>query len=361
MATYKNGNIYFGPDDPTFTPRNEGKENPFSGTPYEDMWNNNPYADLYYDPSTWDKIGLSNKAKDANSEYERLYNEYIAGIYDQQRIDEYNSPSAESARMREAGLNPDILGLKGSSTDAMAKPDSGMNPALNGQAPAQNAFSVITSVLGFAISTLQQINAIKGLSLDNSIKSMSNLSMLEDVARPHIVSEYARRFSGSTVNDWTSLQDLTAQNVPRSLRSRYKHAFTALLNSSQFTASRDAYEQLSADDKAMRTFVGGMIELELQAKKHNYKGSIAKAMYDQEFYSPGSGSFDRGVKSSEGWLKKWRNEYYKKQYDLWKDGSILAGLLLIGSASFSGSVSGSASLNLGSNSIIDMVLKKLKK
>ena len=73
--------------------RNFGLDNPLAGTAYETLWENNPYADKYYDPSFWDKIGLSNKAKDINSEYDRLYSEYVSGLLDQQRQDEYNSPT----------------------------------------------------------------------------------------------------------------------------------------------------------------------------------------------------------------------------------------------------------------------------
>lgn len=114
--------------------RNYGKDNPFAGTEYEDMWLNNPYRNTYLDPTFWDNIGLSNKSKDYNAEQQRLYNEYISGIYELQMQNEYNSEAAKAARMRAAGQNPDLLGLNNASeSDAMTPPNSGASPVLNGQ------------------------------------------------------------------------------------------------------------------------------------------------------------------------------------------------------------------------------------
>lgn len=316
--------------------RNDGKSNPFAGTAYESLWENNPYAGMYYDPSFWDKIGLSNKAKDANNEYERLYNEYISGIYQQQQQDKYNSPANQAMLEREAGLNPDITGISGSgSTDGMSPPNAGPNPALNGVSPAMNAFGVITQVLGFATSTLQSIETIKGLSSSRIGQNLSNVSSFMDVARPHIVSEYARRFSGSTANNWSDVRDVSSMAFDsRSEQRKYKKAFDFLLRSSQFSSATSAYDQLSDNDRAINTFLSGIIDLEIQAKKHNYKGSIAKAAFDTDYYSNSSGktfaNYDAMSKGSDAWLAQWRKETYNNLYNMFKSGNRLAGLLLIG-------------------------------
>lgn len=158
--------------------RNEGKINPFAGTDYEDMWINNPYATLYYKPTWLDNIGFSNKAKDANSEYERLYNEYIAGIYDLQRSDEYNSPSAEAQRLKEAGINPDLQGLSGhSNTGDMNKPDAGHNPALNGVSPFSHLTSFVSMVSNAAIGAQSMISQ----SIVNDGMRLQNLSNVYDI------------------------------------------------------------------------------------------------------------------------------------------------------------------------------------
>lgn len=321
--------------------RNALKENPFLGTDYEDLWENNPYAGLYYEPTFWDKIGLSNKSKDANAEYDRLYAEYIAGLYDQQRQDEYNSPASEAQRMREAGLNPDLQGLSGASnTDEMNSPNAGPNPALNGQSPIHNILTTITSVLGFATSTMQQIQAIKGMSFDNVSKSLGNFQEFTRLAEPHIVNEYAKMFSAGDKysGDWISTQDVSANSLGLNRRQtkRYKEAFTALLSSSRFTSAEKAYQNLNANDLAMRHYVGKMTELAYLAQKNKYKGDISKAIYDTNYFDNLDGKTAATAQNREnnnkGWLDKWRNEYYETLYNDFKRGSTLAGLVLIGSS-----------------------------
>lgn len=334
--------------------RNDGKINPFAGTAYESLWENNPYAGMYYDPSFWDKIGFSNKAKDANNEYERLYNEFISGIYQQQQQDLYNSPSNQAQLEKEAGLNPDLTGVSGSgATGGMTPPNAGPNPALNGVSPAQSAFGVITQVLGFATSTLQSIETIKGLSSSRIGQNLSNISSFMDVARPTIISEFAKRFSGSDGNNWSDVRDVSSMVFDsRSEQRKYKKVFDSLLNSSRFSSATSAYDQLSDNDRAINTFLSGIIDLEIQAKKHNYKGSIAKAVYDTDYFNTASGKqaadFDSMNASSTAWLNKWRSEYYNKLYKQWKNGNKLSGLLLIGlggSAISSGTSIGTSTLS----------------
>lgn len=316
--------------------RNDGKTNPFAGTAYESLWENNPYAGMYYDPSFWDKIGLSNKAKDANNEYERLYNEYISGIYQQQQQDKYNSPANQAMLEREAGLNPDITGISGSgATDGMSPPNAGPNPALNGVSPAQSAFGVITQVLGFATTAMQSIQTIKSLSAGVTAQNLSNFSSFIELARPHIVNEYSRRFSGSNGNNWSDVRDVSSMMFDsRSEQRKYKKAFDFLLGSSNFTSAEQAYKNMTANDLAMKHFIGGLVDLEIQAKKHNYKGSISQAIYNKGFYdnldSYAAASAQNRENNNRGWLDKWRNEYYRTLYNDWKNGSILAGLALIG-------------------------------
>lgn len=293
--------------------RGAGVDNPFAGTDYADMWENNPYRYLYYDPSFWDNIGLSNKAKDANSEYQRLYDEYVAGIYEQQRQDTYNSESAQVARQRQAGLNPDLLGVENSQTGQMTPPNAGMNPALNGRSPALDAFGTITQVLGFATSSLKAINEIKGLSIANSAGEASNFNTYLEQARPHIVAEYARRFLGQTENNWVDVMNVSNPYESRKQSRGYKKAFQSVLSSSQFTSSESAYKQLTADDRAMKHFIGGIVDLELNYLKADYKGKTREA-------------------NTKGFLDNWRNQFYESLYQDWKNGSDLAGLILIGSA-----------------------------
>ena len=318
--------------------RSYGKDNPFAGTEYADLWSNNPYATLYYEPNFWDYIGLSNKSKDANAEYDRLYSEYIAGIYDLKQKNEYNSPANQANLERQAGLNPDLTGVSGvGESPGMNPPNAGMNPALNVVSPAHQVLSTVTQVLGFATSTMQQIQTIKGLGFDNLSKSLGSFDKFTELARPHIIQEYSNRFSGGTPENWSNVAGVSAQSLGLSRRQtkRYKQAFTSLLSSSQFTSSEAAYKNLTANDKAMYDYIGKMAELSYLAQKHKYQGDISKAVYDKVFFDNLDGKTaaesQNRINSNAGWLDKWRNEYYNMLYSDFKNGSYLAGLILIGS------------------------------
>lgn len=318
--------------------RNEGKENPFAGTMYSDLWENNPYADMYYQPTFWDYVGLSNKAKDANNEYERLYNEYVAGIYQMQEQDKYNSPAHQAKLERDAGLNPNVTGISGSGeSSGLTPPNAGMNTALNGASPATSALSSITQVLGFATSTLQQIQTIKGMSSENLGKDLGNFDKFTQIAKPHIINEFANRFSGGRPNNWSDVSKLSADSLGLSRRNsrKYQSAFNAFLSSSKFSSSEAAYNSLNSNDKAMRDYFGKMTELAYLAQKHKYQGDISKAIYDKTYFdnldAKGSASATNRQNSNAGWLDKWRNEYYQTMYNDFKNGSQLAGLILIGS------------------------------
>lgn len=318
--------------------RNEGKDNPFVGTQYAALWENNPYADMYYDSTFWDDIGLSSKANDQNAEYERLYNEYIAGLYDQQRQDEYNSESAIAERMRSAGQNPDLLGTSGGSqTGDLTPPSAGPQTALNGQSPAITSISLIGQILGFATSSFQQINSIYGGILDNIAKDDTMFSSMVPRARQSIVNEYSKRFSGKSETPFEDVKQLDKGSFINKRQQRiYGRAFDYVLRSTSFDSASQAYKNLNDAEKASLTVVKGIASLEIEAQKHGLTAAAALSKFNQDYYSnlDGETKAEGENRSNEniGWLDKWRNEYYEQLYNEVKKGSWLSGLVLIGSA-----------------------------
>lgn len=338
--------------------RNYGKLNPYDeGSFYADLWNNNPYSTLYYEPSFWDNIGLSNKAKDANANYEQQYNEYVASIAEMYAKNKYDSPVEQMARERAAGLNPDLTGLSGSNS-AGVEHQGTLPPGLNGTSPAQTSFQTMTSVLGFATSTLQQINQIQGLSLDNAQKSRNSFSDFLTLVEPSITNEYAKRFSGKEARSWDDVKSDVQDSFYDSSHNRKMagRAFDYLLRSSDYTASENAYKKLVSNEQAMRDYVGGYVKLAFQEKMmglqsniSRYKLDLQRNKYDTNYYSRlnpfESADSQNRLNKVKGWKEKMQLEFYRKLYNDWKGGSDLAGLLLIGeTGSF-------AALGLGINNL----------
>lgn len=312
--------------------RNYGKDNPFVGTPYEQMWLNNPYRNTYLDPTFWDNVGLSNKSKDYNAEQERLYNEYIAGIYELQMQNEYNSEAASAARMRAAGQNPDLLGLNNASeSDNMAAPNAGPSPALTGQSPAVSSLQMLGSVMSFALNAYQGIaSTINTLDAQN----IKNIQDLATAARPFVTQSFAEAFmNGHDLHtSVASGRDSFSRRYNRRLRNTAENVFEHMFYSGDYELQRKALQNLSgtfddnigfqarrlfenkAGGNSLQTFLDEMVKLGIEEYKISKKRNISLASKEKMLS-------DFRARSLETML-----ESYKKsgKHD------ILSGLILVG-------------------------------
>lgn len=88
----------------------------------------NPYNNLNYRQTSWQKLlsswGIRTKYDSAMEQANLQSREYLAGLLQQQYQNEYNDPAAQAARMRQAGLNPDLLGTEGVSDSATPPADN---------------------------------------------------------------------------------------------------------------------------------------------------------------------------------------------------------------------------------------------
>lgn len=314
--------------------RNYGKENPFEGTEYEEMWLNNPYRNTFMDYTWWDNLGLSNKAKDYNAEQQRLYNEYIAGIYELQMQNEYNSEAASAARMRSAGQNPDLLGLNNASdSDSMSPPNAGPSPVLNGQSPAISSLQMLGSVMSFALNAYQGISSTLN-TLD--AQNISNIKELADAARPYVTQSFAEAFLNKS--DWESIVLNNSKSFSRRYNRRMRpiaeNVFKHMLHSGDYNLQKSAYGNVSSTYDAqigfeardyfrnnvsmnsVETFISEMVKLGVEEYKLSRKRNISLANKERMLS-------DFRARSLETML-----ESYKKsgKHDI-LSGLILAGML----------------------------------
>lgn len=313
--------------------RNSGKENPFAGTSYESLWANNPYAHIYYEPSFWDDIGLSNKAKDQNMEYQRLYDEYIAGIYEQQRQDEYNSESAQVERQRQAGLNPDLLGIENSQTGQMSPPNAGPQSALNGVSPAQSSLTMLGSVLSFALNAYQGIsNTLNVLDAQN----ITNIKELTNLARPFVTQSFAEAFmNGDNIHTAVaSGSDSFSHMFNKRMEKDALKAFQNLFYSSDYSLQRQALQNINnmvgdelsfrasrkfmSSEKTINDFVTDMVNLGVEEWRISKKSNIS-------------------LKSKEKMLADFRSRSIERLLKDYQDNNdMLSGLILAGMLESSG-------------------------
>lgn len=138
----------------------------FSGTKYADLLAANPYND--YQTGFWDYLGNAFGFATNADKMEQASREYVSQLYQTQREEEYNSETEAAARMRAAGLNPDLTGTSGASQ--ASEFDMPMTSPVLDTAP--NIFSGIFKAFDVALGMFSKINDVKSKVLDNDAKEM---------------------------------------------------------------------------------------------------------------------------------------------------------------------------------------------
>lgn len=144
---------------------------------YDKLYKANPYVNMTYNKSAWQGLlsGLGFR-----TDYDRWLeeaqvnaNEYDAQVASIEQQNQYNSPQAEAQRMKQAGMNPDLVGLENVAESASPNVDpQGMSPG----AGESGEFGEITQKLwnfGTGILSLYQVGV--GLAKDMmTFKQMKN-------------------------------------------------------------------------------------------------------------------------------------------------------------------------------------------
>lgn len=155
----------------------------YKNTPYYEQLKNNPYlayqeAPLNFFDRLWRNMtGKSAKETDFQNQRMQSAQEYYAQVMDAMRQEEYNSPQAQMARMKAAGINPELSGGEGISSGetGTASPDD-TPPAAVPTEDAAAAGQIMSLGFGLfqnAISAIAGIQNIYGASLANSQREMA--------------------------------------------------------------------------------------------------------------------------------------------------------------------------------------------
>lgn len=206
-------------------------------------------------------VALLSQMSYGNSAKERKrYNEDLAKLEELQKqqqasYDEwYNSPEQQAIRDREAGLNPDLVGLSGSGTEQT--PVGGADPLANVPSNgdifsqiasgASSLFSAATSLAGLPVQFKQSSllsNQLKGQQLTNDALQLGNISAFEQIASKGISDKFATFHAAETaagravdVASWfaddNNFTDILQSYAP-SDDPRYQHALNRVRKGSE--------------------------------------------------------------------------------------------------------------------------------
>lgn len=142
------------------------------------QWSSNPYAQFDYNHSWWQKIweglGFRSKFDEYRDSMALNAREYEAQLAEKAHNEEYDSPVEQNARLRAAGINPDLAGetSSGSSSPMEPDPNAPISPGYNDPVSIVQGFgntmmTAFTSAIGLANSFVGMLGNIEDLHSKN--------------------------------------------------------------------------------------------------------------------------------------------------------------------------------------------------
>lgn len=266
------------------------------GSQYDQLFAANPYRNLTYNKSGWQSflegLGFRTKFDDFNEQAQINAAEYDAGIFSLMQQNQFNDPAAQAARMRNAGLNPDIQGIGDVAGAASPTEDpNGMNVAATDETEGLRLVSTVSSsLLGIipkTMSFLTNLSQLKGIRLENDAKELSFGSAAVDAAAKFFLEgvteqDYRDAFEK---NDWANILDAAKKDSSylsdtlfssKGARKRFNLAYgmhsRSLLAKMQQYKTYDEFEKdrkslltqhaspfYSPDDEAMESLLSSIV------------------------------------------------------------------------------------------------------
>lgn len=155
-----------------------------------ELVSSNPYKNVNYRQSPWQKflstkLGLRTGYDTAMEQADIQSKEYLYGLLQQQYQNEYNDPAAQAARMRKAGMNPDLLGTEGVEGSATPPADNSVMspdtfapdtvPVQEIVQTASTAFGALESAVTSAFSVAQSLQSLNAGRIANSDSALNTL------------------------------------------------------------------------------------------------------------------------------------------------------------------------------------------
>lgn len=212
----------------------------YGNTPYAALIQNNPYSFV----PTLPYGATKDYWNDLYSSYEKSAAEYYAQIQQLMLEQEYNSEGAKAARMRGAGLNPDLQGIQSASEASpfdmpMTSPGlpssvESSNVASSRQmAVANTIFGTIESVLSAAMGFAQGLEQYRGRQYENFNLALSNkgnlMNQALDLALKEMPIDWTKPMTeGDLTQNFLKAARTVSEDrtVPKRIRRAWREAVT---------------------------------------------------------------------------------------------------------------------------------------
>lgn len=189
------------------------------------QWESNPYAQFDYTHTWWQKLweglGFRSKFDEYRDSMAANAREYEAQLAEKAHNEAYDSASAQVARERAAGINPDLAG------NVDAGSSSGMQPDPNGPiSPGHD--DPVQIVSGFANTVMSCLNgaigfAKAGLDLSNMRNAVESGKIGNAGQSLDLAMKLARQYVPGNIPDDTNSGDWKEQSIDLAMQSAGLH------------------------------------------------------------------------------------------------------------------------------------------
>lgn len=211
---------------------------PEVGSQYQSLINANPYRNAQYKQSTWQKLlswlGFRTQADAWKENMAVQAGEYDASILQKAYNEDYDDPTSQVARMKGAGLNPDLDPSSIDSGSSSPMPEDPSTPMQSTGMEGQ-LMSFAEGVMNIASTAVGLVGSIQGVSrnaLQNRLLSTENESAISELAQrmaPYFIPESDKVAEDGT--DWTTQALAGAQIFSRSMDKRSQKRFLDTIQS----------------------------------------------------------------------------------------------------------------------------------
>lgn len=292
---------------------------------YQSLLDANPYKNQEYKQSWWQRLlsgfGFRTSADKWREQMNVQSAEYDASIAAQQYAEEYNDPLNETARLRAAGINPDLNGGQGVSAGEAQTP--GVDMSVPDFTPDQSdSINEFLSAVGSAVSTafglVGSMNSITAGKLSNRMLNLQSQGQLQEFAKNALNSQVP----GDPYDEYTILdpsgrpvRTYRGEELPEEYRhlsgfgvSKISWKDSALQRARQFGLELSKKEQAQFS-KFLDDYFGSAEFETFTNEKFAGKASSSKKVNTEwsEFYSP----YNEVMSDIYGPLGKASEEIYK--------------------------------------------------
>lgn len=237
---------------------------------------------------------------------------YMAQINQEERMNEYNSPEEQAKRMREAGLNPDLLGVSGEPAANVAGYQG--NPMDGTQSTMQNVsdiFGIVSSTINIVSSIASGVGSIFNSSsvidtMNSAVSLFENMPTSLDVPsfiNNSLLSRRQKRKINALHNSYTnSLHGSTRGYNEQTDNMIAKGTFYKYFNNPLY--NQGIFDDYQEEQLAFARVWQPLIDAENELLLNELKGKNAIALFNSSRYSKELGETEK--------------EFYDTKYKLYQ-------------------------------------------